>query len=288
MLGLLWAIGVSGCNLASNASKPAANAPAEEMTAALPPLPEVNLPPGFADYLAKLATDTGINLVAIPAGTFMMGSPSGEAGREGATEGPQTQVTLTRDFFLGATAVTQAQYALLMKKFPSHFGSAGLGAPVESVSWDDAIAFCRALNDRDPPPAGYAFTLPTEAQWEYACRAGTTGPTAGKLEKMAWFDRNSGDTTHPAGTKSPNAWGLYDMNGNVWQWCLDWYAYRSYPGGALTDPNGPAQPLPALHVYRGGAWNSDVSFCRSAKRNANLPILRDWSVGFRIALSVRQ
>jgi formylglycine-generating enzyme required for sulfatase activity len=285
---VLVATGAGGCQSSDETKTPAPATKIEDQVAA----PEVHLPAGFADFFEQLATDTGINLVPIPAGTFTMGSPLGEAGREGPSEGPQTRVTLTKDFYLGATDVTQGQYELLMKHNPSHFQSAGKDAPVENVSWDDAMAFCRALNAREEAagklPAGHAFTLPTEAQWEYACRAGTTGPYAGDPDKMAWYDRNSDGTTHQVATKRGNAWGLFDMQGNVWQWCLDWYVYRSYPGGGVTDPSGPAAPLPALHVYRGGAWNGDASYCRSAKRGGNLPILRDYAVGFRVALGVRQ
>ncbi len=234
--------------------------------------------------LSHLAADSGIKLVRIPAGTFLMGSAGGESGRAN-NEGPQTQVTLTRDFFVGATDVTQGQYEAIMGTNPSFFKAAGRDAPVESVTWDDAIAFCQKLTERERAagrlPEGCAFTLPTEAQWEYACRAGTTGPFAGDLDAMAWYNKNSGRTTHPVGQKQPNAWGLYDMHGNVWEWVLDWYG--DYSGGAVTDPAGPTTG--ANRVHRGGSWSNAASDCRSADRHGDLASDRSsHSLGFRLAL----
>jgi formylglycine-generating enzyme required for sulfatase activity len=193
-------------------------------------------------------------------------------------------VTLTKDFFLGAMEVTQGQYQALMGTNPSYFKTLGRDVPVEEVSWKEALEFCQKLTAQERAagrlPDGYALTLPTEAQWEYACRAGTTGPSAGDLDAMAWYAKNSGNTTHPVGTKQPNAWGLYDMAGNVYQWCLDWHG--KYPGGSVTDPAGPASG--SYHVYRGGSWRSDAAGCRAALRNGDLG---DGSglLGFRVALS---
>jgi formylglycine-generating enzyme required for sulfatase activity len=156
---------------------------------------------------------------------------------------------------------------------------------VEQVSWDDAMAFCAKLTEREKAagrlPTGYAYTLPTEAQREYACRAGTEGPFAGDLDAMAWYGPNSGGTTHPVGLKQPNAWGLYDMEGNGWEWCRDWYA--PYPGGEVTNPAGP--PSGSGRVFRGGSWNYDAANCRSAIRNSSGPAYRHDDVGFRLALS---
>lgn len=175
---------------------------------------------GDSDFTRQVAAATGIQLVPISAGTFLMGSPSEEAGHL-ANEGPQTKVTLTRDFFLGATTVTQAQWLAVMGSNPSVFK--GDDRPVERVSWNDAVDYCKKLTEGERAagrlPAGFSYTLPTEAQWEYACRAGTTGPRAGDLDAMVWYARNSGNTTHPVATKQPNSWGLYDMNGNVMQRC---------------------------------------------------------------------
>jgi formylglycine-generating enzyme required for sulfatase activity len=236
----------------------------------------------FATFVRQFEQETGIKLVPIPAGTFMMGSPAAEA-RRFPNEGPQTKVTLTKDFFLGATLVTQAQWASLMGTSPSHFKGDTL--PVETISWDEARAFCQKLTDREKAagrlPEGHAFMLPTEAQWEYACRAGTTVGDPGDMHVAAWFQENSADTTHPVGTKPANEWGLFDMHGNVWEWCADWF--KAYPGGAVTDPTGPASG--AFRVIRGGSWDYDASCCRYAFRRNSFPDVRDVDIGFRVALS---
>lgn len=215
-------------------------------------------------FVSEFATRTSIKLVPIAAGSFTMGSPASETGRQ-PDEGPQTRVTLTKDFFLGATDVTQAQWNGVMANNPSKFKGDEL--PVESLSWDEAIAFCRKLTERERAagrlPAEWEFTLPTEAQWEYACRAGTTGEYAGDLDTMAWYANTSEGKTHPVGQKKANAWGLFDMHGNVWQWCLDWYG--TYPGGAVTDPVSPATGR--IHVHRGGGWTTGAVRCRSAFRH---------------------
>jgi formylglycine-generating enzyme required for sulfatase activity len=165
---------------------------------------------------------------------------------------------------------------------------------VENVSWEDAMAFCQKLNERlgsvGRLPPGYSFTLPTEAQWEYACRAGAGGMFAGDLNAMAWYAKNSADATvrgklgmvHPVGQKAANAWGLHDMHGNVWEWCLDWYG--AYPGGAAIDPTGPLTGPD--RILRGGAWNMDAAHCRSAFRYWFSPTDRtmNGTIGFRLAL----
>jgi formylglycine-generating enzyme required for sulfatase activity len=236
----------------------------------------------FADFVPQFAAATGIRLVPIPAGAFMMGSPATERGRQD-DEGPQTRVTLTKDFFLGSTCVTQGQWTAVMGSSPSLFKGDTL--PVDSVTWDDAMAFCEKLTERERVagrlPEGYALTLPTEAQREYACRAGTTGPNAGNLDAMAWYNVNSEGTSHPVGTKQPNAWGLFDLQGNVWEWCADWYA--SYSGGAVTDPAGPASG--SNRVLRGGSWFNSAALCRSARRYDRRQGFRADFVGFRVALS---
>jgi formylglycine-generating enzyme required for sulfatase activity/acetyl esterase/lipase len=249
---------------------------------AAPPAPTASVPKELTGLLAHLAVDPGINLVLIPGGTFMMGSVVGEADR-GTDEGPQTQVTLTKDFFLGATDVTQGQYETVMGTNPSDFKAVGKDAPVETVSWQNAMTFCQKLTDRERAagrlPSGYVFTLPTEAQWEYACRAGTTDPYAGDPAEMSWYGDNSGGKTHPVATKQPNAWGLYDMSGNVYQWCLDWYG--KYPGGAVSDWTGPATGN--AHVLRGGAWYYEEAYCRSAYRDYDPGFVGN-ILGFRVAL----
>jgi formylglycine-generating enzyme required for sulfatase activity len=179
--------------------------------------------------------------------------------------------------------VTQGQWEALMGSNPSNFKGADL--PVEQVSWTEAMEFCRKLTERERAagrlPEGYAYTLPTEAQWEYACRAGTTGNYAGDLNSMGWYAHNSGNMTHHVGQKQANAWGLFDMHGNVWEWCLDWYSI--YPGGSVTDPIGPSSGT--NRVNRGGSWSYTALSCRSATRSWYAPGTRLNTLGFRVALA---
>ena len=246
-----------------------------------------------------------LQMVPIQPGTFTMGSPAGIKGgflglqtigaEEGRSEDEiQHRVTLTKPFWLGKYPVTQLEYESVMGKNPSKFNGANL--PVERVSWYDAKEFCKKLNEihADKLPAGYQFDLPTEAQWEYACRAGTTTALnngkdltsdwgwgeCSNLNEVAWYDQNSGKRTHEVGQKRANAWGLYDMHGNVWEWCRDWYGY--YPYGSITDPVGPSSG--SSRVIRGGSWNSVANDCRSAVRGRNDPSDRGYDRGFRLAL----
>jgi formylglycine-generating enzyme required for sulfatase activity len=232
----------------------------------------------------------GLKFVSIPAGTFMMGSPATESGRWDH-EGPQHQVTISKGFELQATEVTQGQWVAVMGSNPSNFQSpehcpgehvesGGLrmcpNNPVEQVSWDMAQEFIQKLNSRGD---GYRYRLPTEAEWEYAARAGTTGPYAGDVDAMAWYELNSGDMTHPVAKKQANAWGLYDMHGNVWEWTADWFG--SYRSGAVTDPTGPSTG--SIRVYRGGSWSYGAQYCRSAYRNDLSPLFHDDGfLGFRL------
>jgi len=227
--------------------------------------------------------DLGLELVPIAAGTFTMGSPASESGRD-SDEGPQTRVTISRAYWLGKYEVTQAEWRAIMGSTPSFFSGDRL--PVEQVSYDDALAFCRKLTERERAegrlPEGYAYTLPTEAEWEYACRAGTTGDYAGSLSNMAWYRDNSGMTTHAVGQKQANAWGLYDMHGNVWEWCADRYA-PALPGGSVSDPAGASSGT--RRVDRGGCFAGAAVICRSANRGNDAPGSRGGILGFRLALS---
>ena len=228
--------------------------------------------------------DLEIMLVWIAPGKFIMGSPNNESGRD-TDEGPMTEVTLAEGFWLGEYELTQGQWQKLRGNNPSHFTSAGEAAPVEQVSWDEAMEFCQQLTEREIQagrlPAGYSYSLPTEAQWEYAGRAGTHGAYAGKLDALAWYVSNSVETTHPGGKKKPNAWGLHDMAGNVWEWCLDWKG--PYPGKNVTDYRGPSTG--SLRVYRGGSWADAAFSCRSALRYGGDPANRSNQIGFRLCLS---
>ncbi|MDA7617961.1 formylglycine-generating enzyme family protein [Verrucomicrobia bacterium] len=230
--------------------------------------------------------ELNMQMMAIHGGTFVMGSPEDEQHRED-DEGPQTTVNITKPFWLGKTEVTQAQWKAVMGNSPSHFKGDDL--PVEMVSWNDAVDFCEKLNEmkRDTLPDGYHYTLPTEAQWEYACRAGTTtrfsyGNDTGysQLGDYAWYDDNSSGKTHPVGEKLPNDWGLHDMHGNVWEWCLDWYG--DYTGGSVLDPQGPQSGT--YRVNRGGSWFILARYCRSAFRSGLRPDSTDY-LGVRVALS---
>jgi len=233
-------------------------------------------------------SELGMKLMLIPAGTFVMGSPDDEEGRWD-DEGPQTTVTITKPFWLGETEITQAQWQSVMGNNPSVFKGEDL--PVESVSWNDAIAFCEKLNQEygNTLPPGYHYTLPTEAQREYACRAGTStrfyyGDDPGyiQLGEYAWYSENSGSKMHPVGEKLPNGWGLHDMHGNVWEWCLDRYS-DTYPGGSVTDPFGPESGT--YRVLRGGSWDNFARSCRSADRYGGAPGSSGDFLGFRVALS---
>ena len=222
------------------------------------------------------ANSIGMRFVPIPAGTFTMGD---------ADNGPTHKVTLTKPFELGQHEVTQEQYEQVMGKTPSMFK--GRQNPVDRVSWDDAVEFCRKLSELPgEKSAGSAYRLPTEAEWEYACRAGTKteysfGDSDSELGDYAWYNKNSGGTPHPVGQKKPNAWGLYDMHGNVWEWCQDWYG--KYPSGSTTDPTGAASG--SLRVPRGGSWSSTARSARSAYRRRFSPDSRVGYVGFRVLRS---
>jgi formylglycine-generating enzyme required for sulfatase activity len=210
--------------------------------------------------------------VRIPAGRFLLGSNSGEAD-----EKPALIVTISRSFEIGKYEVTQSQWYALMRNNPSHFKGAIL--PVEKVSWYDIQDFILKMNDMND---AYTYRLPTEAEWEYACRAGTEGDFAGILGEMAWYKETSGDKTHSVGRGRPNAWGLYDMHGNVWEWCQDWYLDYYYLG---VDPTGPSSG--SKRVIRGGGWESSATNCRSAVRGAGIAGSRAGNVGFRLVRTPR-
>jgi formylglycine-generating enzyme required for sulfatase activity len=225
-----------------------------------------------------------ISLRWVPAGRFMMGSPSGEEGR--AFDETQFEVSLSRGFFLAETECTQAQWEAVMGSNPSYFK--GSERPVERVSWGQTVEFCLRLTVRQRGegilPDGWEWRLPTEAEWECAARAGTTGPRHGELDAIAWHAGNSGGQSHPVKQKAANAWGLHDMMGNVWEWCSDWYG--TYPTGIVTDPAG--QSWVSDRLCRGGSWSRGTWAARSAYRR-NVPGVRfnmmARELGFRPVLS---
>jgi formylglycine-generating enzyme required for sulfatase activity len=233
------------------------------------------------------------NMVFIAPNTFTLGSPTNEAGHQ-PDESPQTTVTLTHGFWMAKYPVTQREFLTVMGSNPSSFPG-DLNRPVESVSWFAATNYCDKLTQQDLAagriPPGSHYRLPTEAEWECAARAGTStrfyyGNDATTLTNYAWYAANSGFGTHPVGLKQPNAWGLYDMEGDVWEWCQDWYG--PYPGGTVTDPQGPASNPIGFKVIRGGGWDSFETDCRSARRDfrAASPFITDFILGFRVVLTL--
>ncbi len=251
---------------------------------------EKNIPKNIDEIVNSLIN----NMVKCPAGSYIMGSPYDSA---------KHRVTFTKPFFIGKYEVTQKDYSLIMKNNPSKFNDDN--NPVENVNWRNAKTFCELLNKygKSSLPVGYRFDLPTEAQWEYACRAGTnTDLNNGKnttsndsyicsnLNEVGWYRGNSDNMTHWVGQKKPNAWGIYDMHGNVAEWCRDYYEI-SYSGLAETDPTGPSskEGLKDQHVVRGGgfwvnSYTNPVDCCTSFYRSSFDENWRDCYIGFRLAL----
>ncbi len=196
---------------------------------------------------------------------------------------PAHLVRISQPFYLGTCEVTQAQWQEVMENAPSHFmGDPNL--PVENVSWDDVQEFIHRLNERENHTE---YRLPTEAEWEYAARAGSTmaysfGDDSVRLGEYAWYAENSGGRSHVVGQLEPNAWGLYDMHGNIWEWVQDWYA--EYLSEMLTDPYGPASG--SFRVFRGGSWNNRARYCRSSFREGDVPDHRGNDLGFRLLKTV--
>jgi formylglycine-generating enzyme required for sulfatase activity len=301
----------------TNGDEAAGQCPEPAMQMRLDCGPEITLPrrrlkalyarPGFVPVEVRQVFDTGRaaqakaspepgsaappGLVWIPPGRFLMGSPSDERGR-GSDEDPQTEVTISRGFWMGQHEVTQGEYLAVMGSNPSQF-QGDTNQPAEKVSWNEAREYCARLTEgarrQGTLPAGYVYRLPTEAEWEYACRAGTTtrfsygdDPSETGLSQYAWFIGNSDLSSHPVGQLKPNPWGLYDMHGNVWEWCLDIWT-TSYPGGSVTDYLGAGDGW--LRVARGGSWLYTADFSRSANRDNYGPDNRCSDIGFRVVLA---
>jgi formylglycine-generating enzyme required for sulfatase activity len=229
-------------------------------------------------------------MVWIAPGEFTMGTPPEEIGRD-PDEGPLTRVELLHGFWIDRHEVTQAEYQAVMQTNPS--STVGTNLPVDKVSWFDAMNYCRRLNVLEENagrlPDGFGYRLPTEAEWEFACRAGTTtrfshgdDPNDSELNDFAWYTRNSESAAHPVGTRRANAWGIYDMHGNVWEWCLDRWE-GALPGGTIT--NQPAASKGNLRVARGGSWLYEAKACRSANRDDYSPWNRCSDLGFRVVLA---
>jgi formylglycine-generating enzyme required for sulfatase activity len=277
----------------------------------------------------RVTTGIGLKLTYIPPGSFTMGAEPSEPGAKPA-EKPH-KVTISKGFYMGIHEVTQDQYLRVMGKNPSVFqgemllknkkivetmepGVVGHNHPVDHVTWDDAVEFCKRLSEMsEEKAAGHVYRLPTEAEWEYACRAGTTsayslGDSNDSLDQAGWYGDNAGsepidssklfvesegklkkyvdeliangNTPHPVGRKKPNAWGLYDMHGNLWEWCSDWHG--DYPSRDVTDPKGPS--LGKDRVHRGGCYLVEGIKCRSAARNWDPPGDTYYYLGFRVVM----
>ena len=236
------------------------------------------------------------SMVFIPPGTFRMGSPADEVGRYD-WEGPQTEVTISHGFFMAKCEVTQGEYLSMTGTNPSWFQPPNTAwdprRPVEQVTWFDATNYCGLITQRDRAlgriSTNTVYRLPTEAEWEYACRGWTStrfshgdDPGYASLTNCAWCVDNSGSTSHTVGQKLPNLWGLYDMHGNVWEWCQGWGDYY-YGGGIALDP--PGAVTGSTRAKRGGGWASTASDCRSAMRGNSEPANTDTTGGFRVVLA---
>lgn len=252
-------------------------------------------PPLIEEGLARLAgvprepgndfqlLDLGLTMKWIPPGSFDLGSSDDEDSR-GVDEGPLTRVTLSRGYWIGRTEVTQMQWFAVMGRERGRFRGPVL--PVEQVSWHEAMEFCRRITAAERAagrlPAGYVYSVPTEAQWEYAAEAGVPEGVPGNVNEQAWHDQNSGGSTHPVAQKHPNRWGLYDSLGNVWEWCADWYA--PYPGGSAIDYTGPREGESGSKVNRGGSWWAGPRGQRTANRYRDMSQNGNDDLGFRLAL----
>ena len=232
------------------------------------------------------ANGVPIEMIAVQGGTFTMGCTSEQGSDCDDDESPSHKVTLS-DYCMGETEVTQALWKAVMGSAPSYNGGwtseYGVGSdyPAYRVSWNDVQEFIRKLNQK----TGRDFRLPTEAEWEYAARGGSWSlgykySGGSTLGDVAWYDGNSGSKTHPVGTKAPNELGLYDMSGNVWEWCSDWIG--SYSSVSQTNPRGPSSG--SIRVLRGGGWHFSSGCCRVSNRSTGSPVNRSYGIGFRLVL----
>lgn len=220
-----------------------------------------------------------MEFVLIPSGSFRMGGDK-EFEQAEDHENPRHIVKISQAFYMGRYTVTQAQWSAMMDNNPSEFKDDL--RPVEKVSWNDVQVFIQKLNDSEET---VKYRLPTEAEWEYAARAGTQssyafGSDTGILSQYAWYHNNSGGHTHPVGQLKPNAWGLYDMHGNIHEWCQDWFDREYYAQSPPIDPSGPSSGL--AKALRGGDWGSQDWYCRCASRSLSSADRRSNRVGFRL------
>lgn len=272
------------------AAKPSA-APSPSTVDSKPAEPARKLPPAASGPLPTITNSIGMKLALIPAGEFLMGSNVLDRGVR-SNEAPKHRVRITRPFYLGVYEVTQGQFRLFVEEaryegavdvWREKFRSENDDHPVTCVSWEDATEFCKWLTTKE----GQTYRLPTEAEWKYACRAGTRtqysfGDDDRDMDEYAWSSRSTLPGTHSVGKKKPNAWGLFDTHGNVEEWCADWYEEKFYENSPQDDPTGPA--LGKARVYRGGGWIGVADWCRAPHRGMGYaPTYRSVSLGFRIA-----
>ena len=246
--------------------------------------PSQGTAPGWQKEISfGLGRGVKLEMVLIPAGEFLMGSPDSDEYAF-VREKPTHRVRITKPFYLGKYLVTQDQWTAVMGNNPSYFKAPK--NPVEMVSWDDCQKFLKKLREKCGRACG-EFRLPTEAEWEYAGRAGSTtrycyGNDESQLGHYAWYGENSGMKTHPVGEKKPNVWGLYDMHGNVWEWCADWDDAGYYAKSPMADPPGSATGL--RRVNRGGCWRLPAWDCRTAIRHGSEPSVYGYGLGLRVSL----
>jgi len=260
---------------------------AARVPVAAAPVPVVKAPPPKVGVVWKIP-GLDLEMVPIAPGEFDMGTRRSVVTSVASVgvfrNRTHMKVRLTRPYWIGRCEVTQGQWEAVMGNNPSRFRNMGANAPVENVSYTDALSFCEKLTERERQagrlPDGYVYTLPTEAQWEYASRAGGDGEDEGKMELNGWYDDNSDKSTHPVGQRLANGWGLCDMRGNVWEWCRDWADH--FPGSQATDPEGPASGR--NKIARGGAWNRDDGYCTSCTRGQFTPAKTGPDIGFRLVL----
>jgi formylglycine-generating enzyme required for sulfatase activity len=272
--------------------------PSARTTPIVTSTPSAPQTPSLPSEVKVVRNKMGMEFVFVPAGKFMMGSTDAEVQRafeqeqrdyEGARlesftpEKPQHQVTIPQGFYMGKYEVTQALWQKVMGNNPSSFKGCDQ-CPVEKMSWDDVHEFIGKLNALND---GYTYRLPSEAEWEYACRAGTTGDFAGDLDSMTWYLKNSDKKTHPVGQKQPNAWGLYDIYGNVAEWCEDFW-HKNYDGAPTDGSVWLGGSGLENRVHRGGSWIDDAPELRAAYRGSWYSYLRDSpNIGFRLVAVAR-
>ena len=304
LVGLLLVLGLGGCGASANSEvtgSESSRAPVQTTAAepivenAVEPAAPVNVIVPDATTVSKIVTpeqmsvgdiitnSIGMVLVPIPAGEFLMGSPATEPARRDNED--QHRVKISRPFYLGICEVTVAQFDKVMGMRPSHWKADN--NPIEQVSWEQVTSFCRELSaSAAEQQAGRVYRLPTEAEWEYACRAGSQTPFSfgsnpEEFGVYGWFLKNSDSRSHSVGQKKPNSFGLYDMHGNVWEWCQDWYG--EFETGFSVDPTGPVSSF--SRVRRGGSWEHPPRQGRSSHRSYLPPDYRYCKLGFRVALT---